>query len=87
MASSVVDPAVFLEDGVFREGTFIEKIKGLTWEQYRNQNVLVRGCSTIIPPWAYMYIAARLAHVAKAVRYGNEHDNVVVYRATLDEQP
>jgi hypothetical protein len=85
MAYSVVDPAVFLEDGTFFEDRFIEKIKGLTWEQYRGRSVLVRGCSAIIPPWAYMYIAAKLAHVARTVRYGNEHDNVVVYRATDGE--
>jgi hypothetical protein len=86
MAASVVDPAVFLDDGAFFEDGFIEKIKNLNWEQYRGRNVLVRGCSVIIPPWAYMHIAAKLAQVAKTVRYGNEHDNVVVFRAALDEQ-
>ncbi len=85
MTFSIVDPAVFLDDGAFFEDSFIEKIKGLTWEEYRGRSVLVRGCSAIIPPWAYMCIAAKLAHVAKTVRYGNEHDNVVVFRAAREE--
>ena len=84
MTFSVVDPAVFLDDGAFLEDSFIEKIKDQTWEEYRDRSVLVRGCSSIIPPWAYMYIAAKLAHVARTVRYGNEHDNVVVFRATRE---
>ena len=84
MTFSVVDPAVFLDDGAFFEDSFIEKIKDQTWEEYRDRSVLVRGCSSIIPPWAYMYIAAKLAHVARTVRYGNEHDNVVVFRATRE---
>jgi hypothetical protein len=28
-----------------------------------------------------MYLTGRLAGVAKSVRFGNEHDNIVVYRA------
>ena len=81
MAYAVIDPSDFLEDGAFFEDRFIARIKSLAWEDYHDRNVLVRGCSTIIPPWAYMYITAKLAHVAKTVRYGNDHDNVVVFRA------
>jgi len=87
MAYSIIDPEHFLSDGVFFEGQFLEKAEKFDWEQYRNKQVLVRGCnSAIIPPWAFMYISGKLAVLAKSVRYGNEHDNIVVYRADNEKE-
>ena len=77
----IVDPASFLEQSLFREDTFVSKVKEHNWDQYRDCKVLVRGCnSTVIPPWAFMLITAHLTGTAKSVRYGNEHDNITVYR-------
>lgn len=60
----------------------MENIVGHDWEQYRDKRVLVRGCGDmIVPPWAYMAITARLAGIARSVRYGNEHDNILVYKS------
>jgi hypothetical protein len=81
MAMDVVDPADFLTGGAFFEDNFIENANRHDWNQYVGRPVLVRGCSTTIPPWAYMYITGKLVDIAKSVRYGNEHDNIVVYRA------
>lgn len=82
MAFAIVDPADLLTDGVFFEDRFLERAAEIDWSRYSGQQVLVRGCnSTVIPPWAYMYITARLAGIARSVRYGNEHDHIVVYRA------
>ncbi len=87
MTYSIIDPEHFLSDGVFFEEKFLEKAEKFDWEQYRNKQVLVRGCnSAIIPPWAFMYISGKLAARAKTVRYGNEHDNIVVYRASDDHK-
>jgi hypothetical protein len=82
MAFVVVDPAEFLTDGAFFEDSFIDKAGAVDWNSFAGRQVLVRGCnSTVIPPWAYMYITGKLAGVARSVRFGNEHDNIVVYRA------
>jgi len=54
------------------------------WSALEGKRVLVRGCgSAPIPPWAFMYLTGKLVPFAKAIHYGNEHDNVVVFR---DEQ-
>jgi len=81
MPYTVLDPAVFTVDGVFRQDDFFARVDANDWAQYRGALVLVRGCGeALTPPWAYMVLTGRLAGVAKSVRYGNEHDNVVVYR-------
>ena len=82
MSFTIVDPSRFLTTPMFRQDEFLEAVRAYDWEEFTDHKVLVRGCGdTITPPWAYMAIAARLAGVARSVRYGNEHDNVVVYRA------
>lgn len=81
MTYSVVEPSQFLPDEVFHQDEFMNGLARHDWEQYRGQKVLVRGCGDILtPPWAYMAITARLVGVARSVRYGNEHDNIVVHR-------
>lgn len=81
MAFEVLDPGDFLDNGLFLEDFFFDSAKKHDWLKYEKKKVLVRGCSTIIPPWAYMYITGKLAPLAKSVRFGNEHDNVVVFRS------
>lgn len=76
----VITPDDFLEQGIFREDAFLKKAAEFDWSRFESKMVLVRGCSTIAPPWIYMLITARLQPYAKTIRYGNEHDNVVVYR-------
>lgn len=81
MAYEIVDPADLLTDGAFFEDMFIRKADSYDWSRFKGRPVLVRGCgSELIPPWAYMLITSRLVGIAKSVRYGNEHDNVVVFR-------
>lgn len=66
---------------MFRQEVFEQKIDAFDWSKFGGKKVLVRGCgSMIIPPWAYMLITARLQPYAKSIRYGNEHDHIVVYR-------
>jgi hypothetical protein len=81
MAYEIVDPADLLVDGAFFEDKFIRKADSYDWNRFKDRPVLVRGCgSKLIPPWAYMLITSRLVGIAKSVRYGNEHDNIVVFR-------
>ena len=81
MAFEVVEPDQFTEGGIFRQDDFVRKIDEHDWTLFKGKKVLVRGCgSMIIPPWAYMLITSRLAPYAKSIRYGNEHDHIVVFR-------
>ncbi len=82
MALTIIDPQEILEGKPFTEDFFLSAIDNYDWDKFDTKNVLVRGCgSIVIPPWAFMIITARLTQVAKSVRYGNEHDNIIVYRS------
>lgn len=81
MAFTSLNPDQFTEQGIFAEDTFLALIDQQDWSQFTDKKVLVRGCgSALIPPWAYMVITSRLMPFARSVRYGNEHDNLVIYR-------
>ncbi len=77
----ILNIADFTDGGAIRESSFFRRLDDADWDRFRDRPVLVRGCeTTLVPPWAFMAIAARLAGVAKWVRYGNEHSSVMVCR-------
>lgn len=81
MAFEVLDPSQFSEQGAIREESFLTRADQFDWESLREKKVLIRGCGDlIVPPWAFMYLTAKLCGIAHSVRYGNEHDNIVIYR-------
>lgn len=81
MNFEILDPIELLENNIFSEASFKDNTARYDWSRFKDKKVLVRGCtSTIIPPWAFMMIGARLTEVAQSIRFGNEHDNVTVYR-------
>lgn len=86
MALIPLDPKEFTDNGRFAEDDFFARSEAYDFGRFAGKNVLVRGCGLPIPPWAYMHLTARLAAVARSIRYGNEHDNVVVYRKTRNTQ-
>ena len=87
MTFAIVDIEPFLDNGMFRQDHFLTEIDRADWAQYTGRKVLVRGCgSAVVPPWAYMVITARLTGIAASVRYGNEHDHVVVHRTAQNGQ-
>ncbi len=70
-----------LEMGILREDPFREKLKGLDWGQYRGQQVLIKGCSSVpIPTWAYLIVAAHLSQVAGEVLYGEEKAPNLIFK-------
>lgn len=86
MPVTIIDPQQFTVDEMFREDDFTRLVNEFDWSQYQDKAVLVRGCGDIVfPPWAFMTITARLVPFAKSIRYGNEHDNVVVFRGKREE--
>lgn len=81
MAFEILDPNDLLTENIFFEDKFLETVENYDWGKFQNKKVLVRGCgSAVIPPWAYMVITSKLMIYAKSIRFGNEHDNIVVYR-------
>ena len=81
MPFTIIDPNDLLDDGIFKEDPFMEKVTNIDWSQYQDQKILIRGCtSSIIPPWAYMVLTGKLTSIAKSIRFGNEHDHIVIFR-------
>jgi hypothetical protein len=83
-----LDPAAFYPEGervvydikdnlfqglILREKDFREFVKTHDWSQYDNKNVAVTcTADAIVPAWAYMLLANRLAPYAREVVFGNE---------------
>jgi len=81
MPFTIIDPNDLLDDGIFKEDPFMKKVTNIDWSQYQDQKILIRGCtSSIIPPWAYMVLTGKLTSFAKSIRFGNEHDHIVIFR-------
>lgn len=82
----ILDLTTFSKKCMVIESEFFDRVQDHDWEQYRDQHVLVKGCgTTIIPPWVFMTVAARLSQVARGVRYGNEHSSVTVFSRLTKE--
>lgn len=76
----ILDITTFLKNGIIAEAAFFDMVDQYDWERFRDKRVLVKGCgTTIVPPWAFMVVASRLAHIAKRIRYGNEHSSVPIF--------
>src|SRR5437879_2593545 len=82
-----VDPAAFYPPGdrviydikdnlymelILREKDFREFVKTHDWTQYQDKNVAITcTADAIVPAWAYMLIANRLAPYAREVVFGD----------------
>lgn len=81
MAIEILDLTEFLDNGMVSEAFFLNSVEQLDWNRYQGKRVLVKGCgSTIIPPWAFMVVTARLVPIARSISYGNDHDNLQIFR-------
>jgi hypothetical protein len=83
-----LDPAAFYPQGervvydikdnlymelILREKDFREFVKGHDWAQYAGKNVAITcTADAIVPAWAYMLIANKLAPYASDVVFGDE---------------
>lgn len=60
---------------LLKEKDFRQFLKEFDWETYRGKNVFVHcSADAIIPSWAYMLVAAKLANVANICAFGDESD-------------
>src|ERR1022692_211005 len=64
------------------EGLFHEQIQTLNLENYRNQRIVIKGCSKVeVPASAYVEITALLRPVAKSIMYGEPCSTVPIYKS------
>ena len=71
----------FLSDGILIEKKFRKKVADIQWNEYQNDNVLIKGCSrATIPTWAYLIITAKLVKHANNVYYGDIKSAVKIYK-------
>ena len=71
----------FLSDGILIEKKFRIKIDNVNWSEYKDDNVLIKGCSqATIPPWAYLIITAKLVEHVKNIYYGDIKSAVKIYK-------
>jgi len=58
---------------ILREKDFREFIKTHDWAQYEGKNIgIICSADAIVPAWAYMLLANRMAPYAREVVFGNE---------------
>ena len=83
----VLDIKDWLHEGIIlREKEFRAHVDRQDWPAYQNANVALQ-CSSdaIIPGWAYMLVASKLAPFAKKVVIGNLEDlETVLYQTILE---
>ncbi len=64
------------------ETLFHEQIQKLNFENYRNQRIVIKGCSKVeVPASAYIEITALLRPVAKSIMYGEPCSTVPIYKS------
>jgi len=71
----IYDIAANLFQGlILREKDFREFVKGHDWTQYEGKNVgIICSADAIVPAWAYMLLANRMAPYAREVVFGDEN--------------
>ncbi|MEM1056184.1 MAG: DUF2480 family protein [Bacteroidota bacterium] len=74
--TATFDLAPFLHRGlVLRERDFRQSVKDHDWSQYAQKHVAVTcSADAIVPTWAFMLVASKLAGVAASVGEGTEAD-------------
>ncbi len=57
---------------ILREKDFRESVKNHDWDQYKDKNIaIICSADAIVPTWAYMLIASKLAPVANYFVFGD----------------
>ena len=64
------------------ETLFHEQIQKLNLENYRDQRIVIKGCSKVdVPASAYVEVTAFLRPVAKSIMYGEPCSTVPIYKS------
>lgn len=76
----IFDLTTLAQDGTLQEDFFRQALETLDWTEYRNQDVLIKGCAEIpIPTWAYLAVGVRLAQYARKVFYGEIKNPIPIF--------
>ena len=60
---------------------YTQALDRLTFEQYQDQRIVIKGCSDKpVPPAAYLEIAARLQPYAQSIMYGEPCSTVPIFK-------
>ena len=79
--SGVSKSFVFGDLNVLEFSLFKEKIDGIDLEEYKDQRVVVKGCSKKpVPVSAYVYLTEKLTPIVKSIMYGEPCSTVPVYK-------
>jgi hypothetical protein len=79
--SGVAKSFVFGDLNVLEFSLFKEKIDGIDLEAYKDQRVVVKGCSKKpVPVSAYVYLTEKLTPIVKSIMYGEPCSTVPVYK-------
>jgi len=72
---------------MLREKDFREFVKTHDWQSYEGKNVaIICSADAIVPTWAYMLIASKLANVANFFVFGNlEILETTMYLSVIDK--
>ena len=90
VASAAADAGaeVFLgEETAFLQNHFNQAIAALDVESYRDQRIVVKGCSDKeVPPSAYLEITAKLRPLVRSIMYGEPCSTVPIYKRPTTRQ-
>ena len=71
----------FLSEGILKENDFRDKIDTIDWSLYKNQKVMIKGCTSVpVPTWSYLIITAQLALYADQILYGEPCSAVSIFK-------
>ena len=71
----------FLSEGILKENDFRDKINSIDWSLYKNQKVIIKGCTSVpVPTWSYLIIATQLALYADQILYGEPCSAVSIFK-------
>lgn len=72
---------VFGDRNTFLANQFHLALNKVDWEQYRNEKVVVKGCSDVhVPESVFVEAASRLRSVAAAIMYGEPCSTVPLFK-------
>lgn len=79
--SGIARTVVFGNSELLEYSLFKDAIDRLEMEDYRDQRVVVKGCSKRpVPVSAYVYLTEKLTPVVKSIMYGEPCSTVPVYK-------
>tara|TARA_B110000116_G_scaffold194769_1_gene169592 strand:- start:341 stop:604 length:264 start_codon:yes stop_codon:yes gene_type:complete len=71
----------FLSNGIIKENEFRNKIDSIDWSSYKNQKIMIKGCTSApVPTWSYLIITAQLALYADQILYGESCSAVSIFK-------